>query len=130
MCMSRAKKFLEEANAIMASAEEQDRPLRPAERDYVDGLLKSAKEHGETERAFKEIGDKIGPVTQITRAGGGESTGGGPGDIFIRSQGYQTIKAGRGQTWSTGPVEVGSFSLIKGTLQESGVGGPGGGLVP
>jgi HK97 family phage major capsid protein len=40
--------------------------------------------------------------------------------------------SGRGQTWTTGPVEVSAMplTLMKGTLLETGAGGPGGGLVP
>ena len=63
-------------------------------------------------------------------------TGGGPGDVFVASKGYQQIQdpAGRGQQWSTGPVEVAKgmpHTLLKGTLLETAGGaGPGGGLVP
>jgi HK97 family phage major capsid protein len=62
--------------------------------------------------------------------GGGDNTGGGPGDLFIKSAEYLRIRdpGSRGQTWSTGPIDVGL--AYKGTLLESGVGGPGGGLVP
>jgi HK97 family phage major capsid protein len=63
--------------------------------------------------------------------------------VFVKSAGYQRIQdaSGRGQTWSTGPVEVSKtplmqrmpasngFEMYKGTLLETGVGGPGGGLV-
>lgn len=63
---------------------------------------------------------------------GGDSTHGRPGDRFIASKGYLRVKesAGRGQTWTTGPVEVSSDILVKGTMLETGVGGPGGGPVP
>jgi hypothetical protein len=60
--------------------------------------------------------------------------GGGPGDVFVKSAAYQKIMdpSGRGQTWTTGPVEVSAMplTLMKGTLLETGAGGPGGGLVP
>jgi HK97 family phage major capsid protein len=74
---------------------------------------------------------------------GSAARGGGPGDRFIASKAYQQIAdpSGRGQTWSTGPIEVssvpliqrmpsGSHALVKGTLLETGAGGPGGGPVP
>jgi hypothetical protein len=59
-----------------------------------------------------------------------------PGARFVGSQGFKAISRAdlRGQTWSSGPIEVGnpSFSM-KGTLLE-GAGAPGsgsgGGLVP
>ena len=61
------------------------------------------------------------------------NTAGGPGDRFVASKAYQRIAdpAGRGQTWTSGPVEVSStHMLVKGTMLETGVGGPGGGMVP
>lgn len=57
----------------------------------------------------------------------------GPGDAFVKSAEYLRIKdpGARGQQWSTGPVQVSNVSLsMKGTLLETGVGGPGGGVVP
>ena len=67
----------------------------------------------------------------MTRQDGGQ-TSGGPGDRFIASKGYRQIRdsAGRGQSWSTGPIEVTSHMLVKGTMLETGLGGPGGGPVP
>ncbi len=50
-----------------------------------------------------------------------------------RRRAYQQVKSPdtRGQTWTTGPVEVSSVQVMtKGTVLEPGVGGPGGGLVP
>jgi len=64
---------------------------------------------------------------------GAPAYGGGPGDRFIASKAYQQIRdpGGRGQSWTTGPVEVSSTQfLTKGTLLETTAGGPGGGLVP
>ena len=58
------------------------------------------------------------------------TVGGGPGDVFIQSAGYKQIQRPdqRPQQWSSGPVEV--PLQMKGTLLESGAGGPGGGLTP
>jgi HK97 family phage major capsid protein len=55
--------------------------------------------------------------------------------VFVNSAEYKKIRdpATRGQTWSTGPVQVSNSTVAlhaKGTLLESGVGGPGGGPVP
>lgn len=59
-----------------------------------------------------------------------------PGEQFVASEGYQRIKdvSARGQSWSSGMVQVSSFGMLaKGTLLE-GTGTPGsgtgGGLVP
>ena len=62
-------------------------------------------------------------------------TGGGPGDVFVKSAAYQKIAdpAGRGQQWTHGPGRGcrSRCMLHKGTLLENvGGGGPGGGLVP
>ena len=64
--------------------------------------------------------------------GTGGAMGGGPGDRFVASKEYQRVMAGdRGQTWTTGPIQVSEVPMdLKGTLLEPGVGGPGGGLVP
>jgi hypothetical protein len=76
-----------------------------------------------------------GSVSFVTRQDGGAAISGGPGDVFVKSAGYQRISdpAGRGQSWSTGPVEVSKaqFTLLtKGTILETTAGGPGGGMVP
>ena len=58
---------------------------------------------------------------------------GGPGDVFVASQGYKSIQSAdtRPQRWSTGPVQVSDSPMgMKGTLLESTAGGPGGGAVP
>jgi HK97 family phage major capsid protein len=75
---------------------------------------------------------------QIKRIGGGMPsfvatdpnagwTGGGPGDVFVRSAGWKAVAdpGSRGQQWSTGLVEV-SPLMMKGTLLE-GSGSPGSG---
>jgi HK97 family phage major capsid protein len=79
--------------------------------------------------------------TSSSFGGGAESVnqvssnwaGDGPGDVFVRSQGYKSIKdaSTRPQVFSTGMVEVSPSAMeMKGTLLETTAGGPGGGLVP
>lgn len=60
-------------------------------------------------------------LTADPRAGFG---GGAPGDVFVKSQGYQKIAdpAARGSRWSSGPVEV-KATLLEGTLASPGTGG-------
>jgi hypothetical protein len=55
--------------------------------------------------------------------------GADPGSAFVASQGYKAIRdsSARGQTWTTGLIDVGSVTLdAKGTLLE-GSGSPGSG---
>jgi HK97 family phage major capsid protein len=95
------------------------------------GLVDECTAQTELEKKIREIGG-AGP-SFVTRTDPNHSfAGGGPGDVFIASKGYQQIKSPdtRPQTWSTGPVEVMPHVLVKGTLLETGAGGPGGGLVP
>jgi hypothetical protein len=109
-------------------------------------LVDATKSQHELEKSMREIGGELGgagPSFVKATDPNHSFTGGGPGDVFIASKGYQEIKdsSGRAQTWSTGPVEVSkvpliermpsmSHALYKGTLLETGAGGPGGGLVP
>jgi HK97 family phage major capsid protein len=78
--------------------------------------------------------DPGGPLLgRMNGEGGASAYGGGPGDVFVRSKGYQAIKDAdhRPQRYSSGPIEVSRTPLLtKGTLLEAGAGGPGGGLVP
>ena len=94
-------------------------------------LVSEAKSQHNIEKQIRELDP--GSVSFVTRLDGGAAISGGPGDRFIASKGYQQIRdsSGRGQTWSTGPVEVSSSHvLIKGTMLETTVGGAGGGLAP
>ena len=133
-----------EIDAIWEVAERENRGLTADERQYVTGLVEELKSQDELEKSMREIGRQLGGPGggHVVWPGGGPRTNvGGPGDVFIASKGYQAIAdpAARAQTWTTGPVEVSSGPLMKsmglhvmmkGTILESGVGGPGGGLVP
>jgi HK97 family phage major capsid protein len=106
------------------------------ERLHTAELVVQAKSQQDIEKQITEIGLQLGGGgPSVVRATDPNSshTGGGPGDRFIASKAYQKVAdpASRSQTWSTGPVEVSSTHvLIKGTLLETGAGGPGGGAVP
>jgi len=99
----------------------------------MEQLVESAKAQHNLEKQIREM-DPGAPL--LARMGDGSPAyGGGPGDVFVKSVAYQRIAdpAGRGQTWTTGPIEVSSvpFALLtKGTLLETTAGGPGGGMVP
>jgi hypothetical protein len=115
-------------------AENEGRDLTAEERIHVSDLVVQAKSQHDIEKQIREIGGS--GVSFVTATDPNWShTGGGPGDRFIASKGYQRIAdpAGRGQTWTTGPVEVASTQftvLTKGTMLETTAGGPGGGMVP
>jgi HK97 family phage major capsid protein len=104
----------------------------------VEGLVDELKSQNEIEKKIREIGGSLGGgafSTVMTDPNASVAGGGGPGDRFIASKGYQRIQdpSLRSQTWSTGPVEVSKSQftvLTKGTILETGVGGPGGGMVP
>ena len=97
----------------------------PKERAYVEQLLDQAAREKSRQR-IDEIGRQIGPP--------GGSNGldapayipsGGPGDRFVNSPAYKSLfgpGASRGETWSTGMIEItdGPPMQFKGTLDESG----------
>jgi HK97 family phage major capsid protein len=129
--MSTALRLAQEAKGVFEAADKQNRALTGDERIHVEGLLKRAEEHGEAEKKLKELGQQLG-APGIAFQGLDGRVGGGPGDRFVKSSEYLKIKdpAARGQTWSTGPIQVSDVALsMKGTVLETGVGGPGGGLV-
>lgn len=127
-----AQDLVREYQAIYARADREDRDLTQAERSRVADLVGAARSQKAIEDKMQELGPAAGPgFTDPSR----NSSTGGPGDIFVNSSGYKAIRASdmRPQQWSSGPVEViRSFPALqaKGTLLESGAGGPGGGLVP
>ena len=137
-----AKQYSDEIQEVWANADREGRDLTSGERAHVEQLIESAKSMHSIEQHMRELGGDA--PSFVTRTDPNWSnTAGGPGDVFIKSAGYQRIQdaSGRGQTWTTGPVEVsktqlmqrlpaGMHELVKGTLLETGVGGPGGGAVP
>jgi len=124
-----AKQHAEELQEVWDNADREGRDLTPGERAHVEQLIESAKSMHRIEQQMKEIGGGLS-FTKMTDPNH-SFAGGGPGDVFVKSAAYQKIMdpSHRGQTWTTGPVEVSSMQLVKGTMLETGVGGPGGGLV-
>jgi len=125
-----AKQYSDEVKELFARADAEGRDPTPAERAHVEQLLESGESMHRIEQQMKQLGGDA--PSFVTRTDPNWSnTAAGAGDVFIKSAGYQRIAdpAGRGQTWSTGPVEVSSIQLVKGTMLETGVAGPGGGLV-
>jgi HK97 family phage major capsid protein len=129
-----AKALADEIEETWARAEREGRDLTPGERANMEQLIEAAKSQHSLEKQIREMDPG---ASMLVRMGDGSPGygGGGPGDVFVKSQAYQRVSdpASRGQTWSTGPVEVSKaqFTLLtKGTLLETGAGGPGGGLVP
>ena len=129
-----AARLADEIQGIWDAADRANRGLTADERKYMEGLVDEATSQHEIEK-IREIGG--GGVSFVTPTDPNMShTGGGPGDVFVKSAAYQKVAdpSGRGQQWSTGPVEVANalpHMLLKGTLLENvGGAGPGGGLVP
>jgi HK97 family phage major capsid protein len=131
-----AKAIADQIEETWARADREGRDLTAAERSQVEQLIEAAKSQHQVEQDIKAMGDAIGgPLLSSlgVNANGSAAFGGGPGDVFVQSKQYQQIKdpAGRGQTWTTGPIEVSSVPFqTKGTLLEPTAGGLGGGLVP
>jgi HK97 family phage major capsid protein len=116
--MSKFNQYMEQALAIKKRAEEQRRLMEPDEYAETRMLLDKAKaekaHQGEVDAFLR--GDEIEEVATDGRP----ITSGKLGD-FVESGGYKSIKssAGRGQTWSSGAVEISA----KGTLLEGSVAG-------
>ena len=127
-----AKALASQIEAVWNAADAEGRDLTPDERIHMEELIVATKSQHNIEKQIRDLGGDAPEF--VTRTDPNHSfAGGGPGDVFVKSAAYQQIQdaSGRGQTWTTGPVEVSSSHvLIKGTMLESAVGGPGGGLVP
>jgi HK97 family phage major capsid protein len=92
----------------------------------VKELLDRAREHHGLEERLRELDP--GGMPSV-RAGGGQLMAASIGEAFTSSAGYKSIRSGRGNSWSTGLVDVGPADValaMKGTLLE-GVGSPGSG---
>lgn len=122
----RALKLAREVQELFKQADLEGRPLSAQERTYAQGLLDQAEEIGGVARQFHELGKSLGAPGWSANVGGGAAfSGGDPGARFVGSEGFKSITGGRrGQTFSTGPVDLGSpHTMFKGTLLELGGGG-------
>jgi HK97 family phage major capsid protein len=119
-----ARGVLETSKSIIEAARAEGRELTASEEKAVRSALAKASRL-ETEHQVDGFSKSIGAAPV------GTYDTGGIGDIFVKSAGYQRVQdsAARGQTWSTGAVDV-SGAMFKGTLLESNSDGPGGGPVP
>jgi HK97 family phage major capsid protein len=125
----------QEAQAIFEVADREGRALDPDERQHVESLLNRAEERGEMERRLKATG-LFGDGGQTLSAGNYTAGAMTPGQIFTSSEAYKSLfgeGGARGEKWTIPPVEIGTYTGMKGTLLE-GSGAPGsgsgGGLVP
>lgn len=126
-----ASQLAREMQQIWERADLSKRDLTSGERAEVEDLVLQIKAQKNIEDVGRELGAGLGDMQLSVGYNGGG--GGGPGDMFIKSAEYKRIRdpGARGQTWSTGPIQVSEVALsTKGTLLETGVGGPGGGVVP
>jgi HK97 family phage major capsid protein len=128
-----AKQYASEVEETWARADREGRELTPGERAQMEQTLEAMKQQHSIEQQIKGLGSQLGGPLMARMGDGSPAWGGSPGDVFVASKGYQAIRdpGARGQTWTSGPVEVSSTHvLVKGTMLETGVGGPGGGMVP
>jgi HK97 family phage major capsid protein len=120
-----ARQLAEEIREKWNQAEVEGRDLTLAERREVQALIDSAESQHEIEKSMSSIGlGDLGPTSADSIA-----IGGGPGARFVNSAEFKRLAdpASRGQSWSTGMVDVGSLQAKAGTALES---GQGAGLVP
>jgi HK97 family phage major capsid protein len=121
------------------NARREGRQLTPAESAHGEQLLARAKALGNgTAPQLRGLSsphplDLEGNAVTFTDPNAHHGWLEGPGDRFVASAGWKSISdpAHRGQTWTTGPVDVGipDVRLKAGTLFE-GTGGQGAGLIP
>jgi HK97 family phage major capsid protein len=118
-----ARAMLEGCQAILAKAADQGRELTSSEQQTVRAGIARA-DNLKMLHEIDEFGRSMGSPTPA-------GSYNGPGDIFVRSDGYKAVQHAdsRPQSWSTGPVDVGG-AMFKGTLLGSNSDGPGGGPVP
>ena len=120
------REITDEARAIYQQAEMAGRDLTPKERGKVEELMAAGQELKQSTLREKVFGAR--GVPELLRGDGSPSvTFGSPGEQFVQSAGFKRIAdpGARGQTYTTGAVDVGSFK--GGTIYES---GQGAGLIP
>jgi HK97 family phage major capsid protein len=129
MAATKYLKYLQDGISIMERSQREGRDMSLDEYAETQEALDKAKSEAaqdgvnlDTKRMMQRLGGSEG-ITFVD--GSGRSTG-RLGD-FVNSKAYQRIKdgSGRGQNWSSGPVEVGLQT--KGTVTEGTVAG---GLTP
>ena len=105
-------------------AERESRSLTMSERTRMEGLLEQAK-------AQRDLEKRSGRWTPARRCCSASAAARRPpgrtGRPFRRQKEYQQVRSGaRGQTWSTGPIQVSDVAMdLKGTLLENGRRRPG-----
>jgi HK97 family phage major capsid protein len=132
--MSRFMAVMAQVDELLDRASAENRELTETEKARYDSLIAQGKQVKKAEEDMTELGRQLGTShSAFTDANASFGAGAGPGDRFIKSAEYLKVKdaGSRGQTWSTGPIQVSDVALsAKGTLLETTVGGPGGGVVP
>jgi hypothetical protein len=114
--MQKAADQIREMEAIWARADADGRELSPYERKDMEERLLRIK----SAQQLEQFG---GPMTAVGQ-GAFFTAMGDPGSRFIESDGYKSIRTGRGESFSSGLIEVGPALSAKGTLLE-GTGAPG-----
>src|SRR3954454_21402770 len=99
--MPRFKSAIDLANEgrnLYKRAEDEGRELTPEERGQLEGLLDLARERKSEEDMKAQI---LNLSNDLGRTGT-PTSGNGPGDVFVKSSGYQRIldPATRGANWT------------------------------
>jgi HK97 family phage major capsid protein len=121
--MSKLDELLGEIKSIWDGADAEGREAIRGECVQVDRLLKAVEKEKMNERVKSVLGggavDRSGPGMTAFQSMS-------PGEAFVQSDGYKAVRSAeaRGQSWSSGVVDVGFGT--KGTLLE-GAGSPGAG---
>ena len=129
--MNSSKQLADKAAAVFARADAEGRELTMEERSEVQGWVDAAQQQKDLEHSVKQLDPGDGKLSElvVTDGSSSETAGGGWGDAFVRSEGFKRIAdpGRRGQSFTTGAIEVGTFQTKAGTVLES---GQGVGLVP
>src|SRR5829696_4455252 len=105
-----ARELADSIEEVWARADREGRELTPGERAQMEQMVEAAKSQHSIEQQIKGLGAQLGGPLMTRMGDGSPAMGGGPGDVFIASKGYQQIKdpGSRPQSFSSGLVEVSS----------------------
>jgi len=118
-------RLTQQALAIRQKAEDEGRDITEGESREMHALLDAAQER-KHDYQMKSLGQRLGGGSGEVVMDVNAVQGDDAGSRFTASEGYRKVKdaGSRGQSWSTGPIDVGM--MTKGTLLE-GSGSPGSG---
>src|SRR5215213_6980927 len=87
-----AKALADEMEGMWTRAEREGRDLTADERSRMQEMIDAAKDQHSIEQQIKGLGSQLGGPLLTRMGDGSPAFGGGPGDVFVASKGYQQIK--------------------------------------